>query len=126
MDAEQTNKKTVLVTGGFGGIGLATALRLAQDGWRVYATGRQLGRGAELVARAQALGVDARPLAMDITDEASIRTGVQQIEQESGRLDALVNNAGINVAGAVTDTSNRQIRQLLETNVIGMVAVTRA
>ena len=66
-----------------------------------------------------------KSIAMDVTDESSIQTAIDQIAQESGRLDLLVNNAGTGFTGAVTDTSNRQMRQLFETNVIGAVAVTR-
>jgi NAD(P)-dependent dehydrogenase (short-subunit alcohol dehydrogenase family) len=125
MTTDQQATKTALVTGAFSGIGLATALRLAQDGWRVYAAGRNVSKNGELNTQAQALGVQIKSIAMDVTDESSIQTAIDQITQESGRLDLLVNNAGSGFTGAVTDTSNRQMRQLFETNVIGVVAVTR-
>lgn len=125
MATDQQATKTALVTGAFSGIGLATALRLAQDGWHVYAAGRNVSKNGELLKQAQALDVQIKSIAMDVIDENSIKTAIDQIAHESGRLDLLVNNAGIGVAGAVTDSSNRQIRQLFETNVIGVVAVTR-
>jgi NAD(P)-dependent dehydrogenase (short-subunit alcohol dehydrogenase family) len=125
MATDQQATKTALVTGAFSGIGLATALRLAQDGWRVYATGRNVSKNSELIKQAQALGVEIKSIAMDVTDESSIETAIDQIAHESGRLDLLVNNAGIGFTGSVTDTSNPQMRQLFETNVIGVVAVTR-
>jgi len=125
MNTDQQGTQTALVTGAFSGIGLATALRLAQDGWVVYAASRNLSKNGELVAQAQKWGVQIKSLAMDVTDESSIETAINQIDQQSGRLDLLVNSAGGSFIGAVTDSSNRQIRQLFETNVIGVVAVTR-
>jgi NAD(P)-dependent dehydrogenase (short-subunit alcohol dehydrogenase family) len=125
MATSQQATKTALVTGAFSGIGLATALRLAQDGWNVYAAGRNVSKNGELMKQAQALGVQIKSIAMDVTDEGSIETAIDQIAHESGRLDLLVNNAGSGFTGAVTDSSNRQMRQLFEINVIGVVAVTR-
>jgi NAD(P)-dependent dehydrogenase (short-subunit alcohol dehydrogenase family) len=125
MATDQQATQTALVTGAFSGIGLATALRLAQDGWRVYAASRNISKNGELMKQAEVLGVQIKSIAMDVTDESSIQTAIDQIADETGRLDLLVNNAGGGVTGAVTDTSNRQIRQLFETNVIGAVAVTR-
>jgi NAD(P)-dependent dehydrogenase (short-subunit alcohol dehydrogenase family) len=125
MATDQQATQTALVTGAFSGIGLATALRLAQDGWRVYAAGRNVSKNGELNAQAKALGVQIKSIAMDVTDESSIQTTIDQIAHESGRLDLLVNNAGGGFSGAVTDASNGQIRQLFETNVIGVLAVTR-
>ena len=125
MSTDHQATKTALVTGAFSGIGLATALKLAQDGWRVYAAGRNVSKNGELNTQARALGVEVKSIAMDVTDESSIETAIDQIARETGRLDLLVNNAGSGFTGAVTDTSNRQMRQLFETNVIGVVAVTR-
>ncbi len=126
MAQNNTENRVALVTGAFSGIGLAVSLRLAQEGWTVYGAGRNLAKSSDLVAQAQALGLQIKPLLLDMTDEASIQTALQHIEQASGRLDLLVNNAGGSFVGAVTDSSNRQMRQIFETNVIGAVAVTRA
>jgi NAD(P)-dependent dehydrogenase (short-subunit alcohol dehydrogenase family) len=112
-----------LVTGAFGRIGQATALMLAAGGWRVYAAGRDLDKSTALVARARASGLHIVPIVLDVTDERSIETG--QIAREAGRLDVLVNNAGVGVFGAVTEISPTQIRQQFETNVIGMIATSR-
>src|SRR5262249_7598312 len=106
------SKGTALVTGAFSGIGLATPLKLAQDGWAVYAAGRDLAKSTELTAQAQALRIQVKPIVLDVTDERSIAAAISQIDQESGRLDLLVNNAGGALRGAITDASNRQIRQL--------------
>ena len=115
-----------LVTGAFGGIGQATALKLAAAGWTVYASGRDLAKSTPLVAQARAAGLQITPIVLDVTDERSVEAAISQIAQEAGQLDVLVNNAGSGVFGAVTESSPTQIRQLFETNVIGMVATSRA
>ena len=115
-----------LVTGAFGGIGQATALKLAAAGWTVYASGRDLAKSTPLVAQARAAGLQITPIVLDVTDERSVEAAISQIAQEAGQLDVLVNNAGSGFFGAVTESSPTQIRQLFETNVIGMVATSRA
>ena len=115
-----------LVTGAFGGIGQATALKLAAAGWTVYASGRDLAKSTPLVAQARAAGLQITPIVLDVTDERSVEAAISQIAQEAGQLDVLVNNAGSGFFGAVTEVSSTQIRQLFETNIIGMVATSRA
>ncbi|HEY4385380.1 MAG TPA: SDR family NAD(P)-dependent oxidoreductase [Ktedonobacteraceae bacterium] len=119
-------RRVALVTGAFSGIGEASALRLAKAGWVVYGSGRHLAKSATLSSLARAQGLTIHPLQLDVTDEASIAQAIQHIEQEAGRLDLLVNNAGFSLRGAVTDSSNAQIRQQFETNVVGLIAMTRA
>lgn len=129
MNGEKTEAprgEVVLVSGAFSGIGQAAALALARAGWTVYASGRTLSKSADLVAEARAAGVTIRTIVMDVTDERSVAAAIDEIARESGRLDVLVNNAGLAVHGTVTETSNVQIRHLLETNTIGMVTVSRA
>ena len=120
------NQKVVLISGAFGGIGQATALKLATAGWTVYASGRDLAKSTALVAQARRAGLQITPIVMDITDERSVETAISQIAREAGRLDVLVNNAGFGAIGAVTESSSTHIRQLFETNVIGLVATSRA
>jgi NADP-dependent 3-hydroxy acid dehydrogenase YdfG len=115
-----------LVAGAFGGIGQACALRLAKAGWIVYGSGRRLSKGEALSQCAREQELSLHLVQLDVTNEASINEAIQHIEQEAGRLDLLVNNAGYSLRGAVTQASNDQIRRLLETNVIGLIAVTRA
>ncbi len=115
-----------LVTGAFGGIGQATALKLAAAGWTVYASGRDLAKSTPLVAQARAAGLQITPIVLDVTDERSVETAISQIAREAGRLDVLINNAGFGAIGAVTESSSTHIRQLFETNVIGVVATSRA
>jgi NAD(P)-dependent dehydrogenase (short-subunit alcohol dehydrogenase family) len=109
----------VLVTGASSGIGQACAQQLARDGWRVFGTSRgspppaAAGAGVELVQ-------------MDVTDENSVRQCVDGVLAKAGRLDAVVNNAGISIMGAVEDTSIDEAKAQLETNFFGVLRVCRA
>jgi NAD(P)-dependent dehydrogenase (short-subunit alcohol dehydrogenase family) len=107
--------KTVLITGCSTGIGRATAKRLAAAGHTVYATARRL----EAIADLEADG--CRTLALDVTDEASMVAAVDAVLAGSGRVDALVNNAGYSQSGAVETVSPEDLRRQFETNVFGLV-----
>ncbi|MGA9859724.1 MAG: SDR family oxidoreductase [Solirubrobacteraceae bacterium] len=116
----------VLVTGASTGLGLETALHLAQAGFRVFAGVRDdAGRGELGTAAAQRdLMVETVPL--DITDRDAIAAAVAHIVAEAGGIYGLVNNAGIGLRGCTEDCSEDEIRRLFETNVLGTIAVTRA
>lgn len=108
-----------LVTGASSGIGEATALKLHALGYTVYAAARRLNRMQSLVAA----GVHV--LAMDVTDDDSMRAGIQEIIARSGRIDVLVNNAGYGAYGAVEDVSIDEARQQFDVNVFGAVRLTQ-
>jgi NAD(P)-dependent dehydrogenase (short-subunit alcohol dehydrogenase family) len=110
---------TVLVTGCSSGIGAATALRLKRAGWTVYASARRPETLESLVA------AGARRLALDVTDERSMRTAVATIEREQGHLDALVNNAAYSQSGAVEEVPIELVRKQFETNVFGLLRLTQ-
>jgi NAD(P)-dependent dehydrogenase (short-subunit alcohol dehydrogenase family) len=113
-----SNQAVVLVTGVSSGIGRATAERFAQRGCRVFGTVRAL-------ARAQAIpGVQL--VEMDVRDEASVRRGVQSVVDQAGRIDVLVNNAGVSLIAAVEETSPAEAAALLDTNVLGILRTARA
>jgi NAD(P)-dependent dehydrogenase (short-subunit alcohol dehydrogenase family) len=122
-----------VVTGASTGIGRATTLRLARAGWTVLAGVRDPAAGERLVADAPATGrVVALPL--DVTDAEQIALAAQAVEEETaqqgrpgtGRLDALVNNAGIGVGGPLELVPMDELRWQFEVNVFGQVAVTQA
>ena len=116
----------VLVTGASSGIGLATAAAFARRGDRVYASVRD-GRGREAVQQAAvAAGAPIETVTFDVTDEASVRAGVDAVVAGAGRIDVLVNNAGISHIGAVETTPDDVWRRLLEVNLLGPVRVLRA
>jgi len=107
--------RTVLITGCSSGIGEATAARLAGAGWTVYATARK----PETLAGLEAAGCHA--LALDVTSEESMTSAVDAVLTESGRIDALVNNAGYSQSGAVETLDLDDVRRQFETNVFGLV-----
>ena len=106
--------KPVLITGCSTGIGRATALRLVGDGWKVVATARKPDSIADLGT------ADCQTLALDVTDEASMKSAVEQVEAEHGSVGALVNNAGYSQSGAVESVPLDEARAQFETNVFGL------
>ena len=110
---------TTLVTGATRGVGLELSRRLAEAGHTVYLGARDLERGRDV---AKALG--ARALAIDVTDDASVRAAADHVRQEAGALDVLVNNAGI--AGTQRPPAEADVSDLetvLATNVVGAARV---
>ena len=107
--------KAVLITGCSSGIGRATAKRLSEVGWRVYATARNV----EKIAPLEESG--CRRLALDVTDEDSMRRAVEEVEREERTVGGLVNNAGYSQSGAVETVPMEKVRAQFETNVFGLV-----
>jgi NAD(P)-dependent dehydrogenase (short-subunit alcohol dehydrogenase family) len=117
---------SVLVTGSSTGFGKAIALHLAEQGFQVYASMRDLSRRAALEQAASERGLRLRVLRLDVTDSASIAEAVQTVVEESGGIYGLVNNAGLILRGYFEDLDEAEIRQLFDTNLFGTMAVTRA
>lgn len=110
--------KVVLVTGGSSGLGQAICLRLAAQGHQVYGTGRKVENGAQ--------SDGFMLLRMDITDEQGVNRGVEEVLRREGRIDVLVNNAGLGIQGPAEDITPAMAMQLLDTNVLGAHRVCRA
>jgi NAD(P)-dependent dehydrogenase (short-subunit alcohol dehydrogenase family) len=112
-----TPRGVALVTGASTGIGRATALALRNAGYRVFGTSRRKA-------------VDDTPgitmLACDVTEEASVRAAIQEVLAASGRIDLLVNNAGIGLLGGAEESSTVQAQALFDVNVFGVLRVTNA
>jgi NAD(P)-dependent dehydrogenase (short-subunit alcohol dehydrogenase family) len=120
------DRPVVLITGSGSGIGRAAALRFARAGWRVYASMRRPEVQAEAL-RAEAPGATLVTPALDVTSDASVDACVARLLAETGgRIDALVNNAGYYLFGPVEETTPEELRAQLETNVVGVLRVTRA
>jgi NAD(P)-dependent dehydrogenase (short-subunit alcohol dehydrogenase family) len=112
--------KTAIITGCSSGIGQATAARLGRrDDWTVYATARR----PETLAELESAG--CRALALDVTDEASMVAAVEAVTRESGRIDALVNNAGYSQSGATETLNVDDVRRQFETNVFGLLRLSQ-
>ncbi|MFU1781196.1 SDR family oxidoreductase [Haloarcula japonica] len=107
-----TGDSVVLLTGAASGIGAATARAFADDGWTVYATDVESEFPAAIRER-------CRCLELDVTDEEQVAAVVEQIIEEGGRLDCLVNNAGYGVAGPVEDVSSDDVREQFDVLVHG-------
>ncbi len=130
------DKLVALVTGANKGIGLQIAKDLAAHGFTVVLGSRRLEHGE---AAAKSVGANARAVELDVTDQASIAAAAERIRSELGRLDVLVNNAGISHAGKPgrsleevvksarpSVASLDEVRAVFETNVFGVIAVTQA
>ena len=111
--------KTVLVTGASAGIGKATAIYLAQNGYNVYGAARRTEKMQDLKNH----GI--KPISLDVTKEESMVACVEQIFQEAGSIDILVNNAGFGSSGAIEDVSMEDARYQLEVNVFGAMRLTQ-
>lgn len=109
--------KTILITGASSGYGKATAERFLDGGWNVIATMRKPDPSVYADA-----GDRLRVLALDVTNEASIA----EARAQAGEVDVVVNNAGIGLVGAFEATPMAAIRQLFDTNTLGVMAVTQA
>lgn len=117
--------KSALITGASTGIGAASALRLAELGWRVFAGVRREEDGRTLTDQSQG---DIRPVLLDVTDASSVAAAVAFVQQGVGGdgLGGLVNNAGIVIAGPVECVALDDWRRQFEVNVFGALAVTQA
>ena len=115
-----------LVTGTSTGIGLATAIRLAREGHTVYASMRDLERAGALRAAAKEAGVELEVIALDVDDDISIRDGIAAIFEREGRVDILINNAGIDEGDCFEETSVDTFRAVMETNFHGVVRCIQA
>jgi NADP-dependent 3-hydroxy acid dehydrogenase YdfG len=114
-----------LVTGASSGIGEATAVALAAEGATVAVAARRRDRLEALVER---IGSDADVLVIetDITDEASARAMVEDTVREFGRMDTVVNNAGVMLLGPIVDAPVEEWRRMVELNVLGLLYCTHA
>jgi NAD(P)-dependent dehydrogenase (short-subunit alcohol dehydrogenase family) len=115
--------KVVLITGASTGIGKATALELKRRGWRVFATVR---KGSDVLDLTKAGRGMIEPLVADVRDAASINRALATIQERAGRLDALVNNAGIAVPGPLELLTDEQLTEQLDINILGVHRTTRA
>jgi NAD(P)-dependent dehydrogenase (short-subunit alcohol dehydrogenase family) len=116
----------VVVTGCSSGFGLLTALAFARRGDIVYATMRDTTRGDPLVRVAESEGLDVHIARLDVTDDASVREAVGRVLGAEGRIDVLVNNAGVLHLGSVELLPEEALRSTFETNYFGAIRMIRA
>lgn len=110
------SNKTAVVTGASSGIGKASAEALAQAGFTVFGTSRRPGNGSNRVTM----------LECDVTDDASVQALISSVLLRTGRIDVLVNNAGLGLFGGAEESSIGQVKDLFDVNLFGTVRVTNA
>ncbi|GGA97404.1 SDR family NAD(P)-dependent oxidoreductase [Mucilaginibacter rubeus] len=135
MESQDHNQLIALVTGANQGVGNEIAKALAANGYIVYLGSRNLENGKKAAAE---IGDNAKAVQLDVTQQESINAAVAKITGEYGRLDLLVNNAGVSHAGTAPKTPEElmatgravnvsldEVRTVWETNVFGVIAVTQ-
>ena len=110
------DNKVALVTGASSGIGLVTAQALVKAGYRVFGTSRKPVTGSQ----------ELTMLVCDVADEVSVRTLIENILRQAGRIDLVVNNAGIGLLGGAEESSIAQAQRLFDVNVFGVARVVNA
>lgn len=124
-----SHTKIALVTGATRGIGLETSRQLAQAGVHVLLAGRSLASANQAADALRAQGLSVEPLALDVTDSASIAAAAAQVQATFARLDILVNNAGVLLDAFDRKPSGQSLkvwRDTFDTNVFGLIEVTQA
>jgi NAD(P)-dependent dehydrogenase (short-subunit alcohol dehydrogenase family) len=122
-------KRIALITGANKGIGFETARQLGRQQVTILLGSRDPATGEAAAARLRGEGLDVRALPLDVTDIDSIRHAVDKVAQEFGRLDILINNAGVMVddqAKKVSEQSLDTWRTTFDTNVFGLIATTQS
>jgi NAD(P)-dependent dehydrogenase (short-subunit alcohol dehydrogenase family) len=116
---------TVLITGGTDGLGRAAAILLAEEGYRVFAAGRDPQKRAALEQFAEEHELPLETLDLDVNCDRSARRAVAEIERRAGPVDVLVNNAGIAIVAVMEEISLDDLRKQMETNVIAAVRMAQ-
>jgi len=122
------NRKIALITGANKGIGLEMARQLGQENITVLVGARDLAKGKEAVKTLRGEGIDARPIEIDVTKGESIRKAAKDVEREFGRLDILINNAGVLLDDQKRKVSEQPLetwRRTFDTNFFGLIETTQ-
>lgn len=126
MDLKKpTTRRVVLITGTSSGFGKACALHLSQSGYRVYGTSRSADFNRKTVATTPD-DASFKTIPMDVQDTSSVAKGISHILEIEGRIDVVVNNAGIATAGAIEEVSIAEMKDQFETNLFGVLRVCQA
>src|SRR5262249_59779649 len=118
--------KVAVVTGGNGGIGLGMARGMAAAGAAIVVAGRNRDKSARAVKELLGLGAQAVAIEVDVADEGSVNALIRASAEQLGRLDVLVNNAGMNIRKAPQDLSLAEWRRVLDTNLTSAFMCSRA
>ena len=113
----------ILITGCRSGIGLSIAIAAANKGYIVYAGLRDLNTKDNLVSQSEDL--DIIPVQLDVTKDSERKTVIQQIIEEQGRLDILINNAGIGIGGFLEEITEEEMRRSFDVNFFGVWSLSK-
>jgi NAD(P)-dependent dehydrogenase (short-subunit alcohol dehydrogenase family) len=119
-------KQIALVTGGNKGLGKEVVRQLAKHGMTVYLGSRDTGRGEAAARSLVEEGLDVIPLRLDVTENESVESVASELRRSHGRLDVLVNNAGVLVSRPAFDITADDMKDTYDTNVFGVVRMIRA
>ncbi len=123
---QDTEPIVAVVTGANSGIGRSAAVDLAAKGWRVFATMRSLDKGKKLADMAAAAGVEVTPVVCDVTDDDQVTAAFGSVIDQAGRIDVLVNNAGVGGNGVLEETTIDLYKEVMDVNLYGIVRCCQA
>jgi short-subunit dehydrogenase len=118
--------KVAVVTGSSSGIGNETVLLLARNQIATYATMRNVSKSDELKEIAFKEKIPLNVAQLDVNDDSSVNSAIDNIIKEKGRIDILINNAGYSLFGSLEESSLEEIKQQFETNIFGLIRTTKA
>jgi NADP-dependent 3-hydroxy acid dehydrogenase YdfG len=123
---QKLKDKVVLVTGASSGIGAATAMQLAKDGARLALVARDASGLGAVAKEVRSCGGEPQTFAADVADEQKIRSAVEEVRSSYGRLDILVNSAGVMLLGPIVNGSTEEWRRMIGINTLGLMYATHA
>ena len=119
-------QSVALITGSSSGIGFETALHLARNGYKTYASMRNLEKSKNITQVANRENLPVEIVQLDVNDDISVKQAIDKLVQaEDQRIDVLVNNAGYGLLGALEDLTIEEIKAQFETNLFGVIRVTQ-
>jgi NADP-dependent 3-hydroxy acid dehydrogenase YdfG len=124
--SDKLDGKVALVTGASSGIGEATALALAAEGAKVAIAARRVEKLEELAKQISGQGGQALVISADVTEDAQIQEMLEKTRSQFGRLDILINNAGLMLVGPVEDTDTKDWQRMIDIDLMGLMKTTQA
>jgi|SRR5919106_132709 NAD(P)-dependent dehydrogenase (short-subunit alcohol dehydrogenase family) len=121
----ESKKRVAVITGSSRGIGFETSLTLAENGFAVYATVRNVDKASNLMENASRRNLPIEVVQLDVTDDNSVAQAIQSIDDKEDNIDVLVNNAAYTQLGSVEDLSSEEVQSQFNTNVFGIFRTIR-